>query len=342
MTHYPPVSWPDENMADILRWTLDDPSIPEQFKQPSGWPEEMRREYGSDNGKRAAATHRAALVSGFDRLRQRLDEFEPDVVLVWGDDQYENFREDIIPPFCVLGYDAIVAQPWKRSPKPNYWGESADKSVEVHGHREFAKHLTSGLLAEGFDVPYSYKPLHHDGLPHAFLNTVLYLDYQRKGFLHPLVSFSINCYGRKVISQKGGLGRFADIPPDHELDPPSPSPDRCFDLGRAAARVVKASPYRVALIASSSWSHAFLHDKTWRLYPDLESDRRFYQALKTGDYAAWRGVPLSAIEDSGQQEMLNWFCLVGAMEELGRKPSWSDFIETYALNSNKCFAIFEP
>ena len=136
-----------------------------------------------------------------------------------------------------------------------------------------------------------------------------------------MVSFSLNCYGRKVISQRGGLGRFANALPDDRLDPPSPSPDRCFDLGAAAARVMQESPYRVALIASSSWSHAFLHDKTWRLYPDMESDRRFYNALKSGDYSQWRNVPLSSIEDSGQQEMLNWFCLVGAMAELGRQRS---------------------
>ena len=49
---------------------------------------------------------------------------------------------------------------------------------------------------------------------------------------------------------------------------------------------------------------------------------------------------LSAVEDSGQQEMLNWFCLAGAMSELERKPSWSVFIESYLFNSNKCFAIF--
>ena len=104
--------------------------------------------------------------------------------------------------------------------------------------------------------------------------------------------------------------------------------------------MLKSSPYRVALIASSSWSHAFLHDKAWRLHPDIESDRALYEALRDGRHSYWREKPLSAIEDSGQQEMLNWFCLAGAMAELGRKPIWSEFIESYVFNSNKCFAIF--
>ena len=105
--------------------------------------------------------------------------------------------------------------------------------------------------------------------------------------------------------------------------------------------MLKNSPYRVALIASSSWSHAFLHDKAWRLYPDMESDHALYDALQSGRYSHWRETPLSAVEDSGQQEMLNWFCLAGAMSELNRKPSWSVFIESYLFNSNKCFAIFK-
>ena len=34
-------------------------------------------------------------------------------MLVWGDDQYENFKEDIVPPFCILGYDPeFDLQPW--------------------------------------------------------------------------------------------------------------------------------------------------------------------------------------------------------------------------------------
>jgi len=342
MTHYPPVSWLDENMADLLRWTLQDPDIPVEAKLPANWPAQMREEYGDDNTVRAAAAHRQALVAGFERIRQALDDFKPDVVIIWGDDQYENFREDIIPPFCVLAYEQVVTRPWQYDRHPNIWGEGAEKAFKVRGHKEAAKYLVAGLLEHGFDVAYAYKPLHHEGLPHAFINTIMYLDYHRRGFPYSVVCFSINCYGNKVISQKGGMGRFADARPRHQLDPPSPSPERCFQLGAATARVMQESPYRVALIASSSWSHAFLCDKTWRLYPDVESDRRFYNALKKGDYAQWRNVPLIALEESGQQELLNWFCLVGAMAELGRKPTWTTFVETYVFNSNKVFAIFEP
>ena len=115
-----------------------------------------------------------------------------------------------------------------------------------------------------------------------------------------------------------------------------------MEVGAAVARVMRESPWRVALIASSSWSHAFLTDKHFQLYPDIEADRRLYEALRVGDWDTWRDRPLEAIEASGQQEMLNWYMLAGAMEALGRKPDECEFIETWTLNSNKCFAVFKP
>jgi hypothetical protein len=343
VTHYPPLTGLDENMAGILRGILRDPGLPERYRDPANWPEPLRKEFGDDYGAAAATGHRERLVQHFRRARQILDDFKPDVVIVWGDDQYENFKEDIIPPFCVMAYEEIVAQPWHRQGMaPNIWGEAPDTTFRIPGHREAAKFLARGLLNEGIDMPYAYKPLHYDGLAHAFLNTVLFLDYDRTGWPYPVIPCQVNCYGRRVIAQRGGRGSLANPVAEGDLDPPSPTPKRCMELGAATARVMRQSPWRAALVASSSWSHAFLTDKNWQLYPDIESDRRLFAALSAGDYDAWRSVPLSAIEESGQQEMLNWFTLVGAMAELGRKPDECDFIETWALNSNKCFATFRP
>jgi hypothetical protein len=272
-----------------------------------------------------------------------LDEFRPDVVIIWGDDQHENFTEDVIPPFCVLAYDQIEARPWQRpGAAPNVWNEPADTTFRIAGHRRAGKHLATGLLEQGIDMAYAYKPLHYPGLAHAFLNTIMFLDYDRGGFPYPVIAFQVNCYGRRVIAQRGGRASLANPLADADLDPPSPSPKRCMEVGAATARVMRDSPWRTALIASSSWSHAFLTDKHHQLYPDIESDRRLYEALRLGDYETWRKTPLEAIETSGQQEMLNWYMLVGAMEALGRKPDECDFIETWSFNSNKCFATFIP
>jgi hypothetical protein len=98
----------------------------------------------------------------------------------------------------------------------------------------------------------------------------------------------------------------------------------------------------VALVASSSWSHAFLVDHTWRLQPDVAADRLLYDALVRGDYATWRQHPLSKIEASGQQEVLNWSVLAGAMQALDAKLAWSEFVETWVFNSSKVAAVYDP
>lgn len=342
MTHYPPLIGRDETMADILRTVMKDPGLPERYRDPSGWPEPMRREYAGDGGTAAAAGHRASLLRHFRHARKLLDEFRPDVVVIWGDDQHENFTADIIPPFCVLAYDQIETKHRKRDAGNNVWGESEETTIRLAGHREAGKFLARRLLEQGIDMAYAYAPLHHPGLAHAFLNTVLYLDYDRVGFPYPVVAFQVNCYGRRVIAQKGFRSSLARPLPDSELDPPSPSPRRCMEVGAATARALRESPWRVALIASSSWSHAFLTDKHHQLYPDIEADRRLYEALRRGDYETWRARTLDEIEDSGQQEMLNWYMLAGAMEALGRKPDECDFIDTWIFNSNKCFAVYKP
>jgi len=343
MTHFPPLAGRDEGMAGILERALADPALPEQYRRPSGWPEAMQQEYGSDKGKSAAVQHREFLVTHFRKMRRLLDDFDPDFIVLWGDDQYENFKEDIIPPFCVLACESFAPQPWAHASfvRANVWGEPSDTTFHLQGHRAGAKSLAEALLTDGFDAAYAYQPLHHQ-LGHAFLNTVMFLDYDRKGFHHPLVPFQINCYGRRVISQRAGVAGLSEAPTGDRLDPPSPMPWRCFDLGASVARALAASPWRVALIASSSWSHAFLTRKNYFLYPDIPADRVLYEALQRGDYATWRDTRLSAIEESGQQELLNWMCLTGAMAELGRKPDETAWIETHIFNSNKCFATFRP
>ena len=90
-------------------------------------------------------------------------------------------------------------------------------------------------------MPYAYKPLHLEGLGHAFINTLLYLDYDRTGWDYPVVPFQINAYGRNMISGKGLTGRlFTAARPS--MTRRRPSPKRCFELGVAVARSCGTAP----------------------------------------------------------------------------------------------------
>jgi hypothetical protein len=345
LTHYPLLAGTDDHMADLLRWTLADPDIPPEAKDPTQWPEAMQAEWGDDGGLAAAGAHRKQLVEHLARCRQALDAFAPDVVLVWGDDQYENFREEVVPPFCVLAYDDVEVEPFALMAErgsPNPWGLPDDTTVTLHGAAERSRWLADRLIASGFDIAYSYRKRDRAHFPHAILNTQLFLDYDRAGsrFPYPIVPITVNCYGQHAIARRGGLARFADIAVE-QLDPVGPTPARCFALGAAVARAFADTDLRVALVASSSWSHAFLTDKTWHITPDTPADTSLYALLAAGDYDRWKATPTAAIVDSGQHEMLNWFCLTGAVEELGLELAWSDLVTTDVFNSNKCFAVFE-
>ena len=334
ISHYPPLAGTDDRMAYILKRMLQNPRLPEALRNPANWPRDMRLEWGNDEGVSAARRHRERLVDAMMKTRAALDDFKPDFVLIWGDDQYENFREDVIPPYCVNAYDRfkIIV------PQANVWDEPGGELFELPGNVPAAKHLTTGLIEAGFDTAYAYKPLHHS-LGHAFANAILYLDYNRKGFDYPILPISINCYGRHVICQRGGLPNFDRELAEADLDPPAPTPKRLFDLGAATARILADSPWRVALLASSGWSHAFLTEKNHFLYPDTPADERLYEALRTADYDTWRNYPAKAVEDSGQQEILNWMCLAGALKELGREGFETDFVSTWIFNSSKAFLI---
>ncbi len=342
MTHYPGMTMQSQlNLR--AKMVMNDPLLPEKFRNFDTWPEQMKREYADDEGVAHSNEHRRLLTENFRWVREELDAFNPDVVLVWGDDQYENFKEDIVPPFSVLAYEGFDVQPWAhRGANVNSWGEGADTAFHYEGARRQGRYLATRLLEDGYDVAYAYKP-NHDVMPHAFLNTALYLDWDRKGLSYPILPFAINCYGRGLVHTKGRpITGLEQLPNEDELDPPTPQPWRCFDTGAAIARAFRDSPWRVALVASSSWSHNFLTARYSYFHPDVETDKRYFEALKEGNYSVWRETPLAEIEQAGHNELLNWYCLAGAMNELNRKPQEARFIESWTCNSDKVFAVWRP
>ena len=217
-------------MAFLLRRPARRSGIPAAAKDQSKWPDAMREEWGNDCGAAAGAAHPRRCSSDCARRAQRLDEFKPDFILMWGDDQYENFREDIIPPFSILAYDADDREALgagtesaaRCKGKPNIWDEAAgfrdQASIAIARRRNTS---SSSCSSRSSTSPTPMSRSIHKGLSHAFLNAVLYLDYDRKGFPHRIVPMPINCYGREVIGYRGFADNLGHKPPP---DPPSPEP----------------------------------------------------------------------------------------------------------------------
>lgn len=330
----------DQDAPVILRNTLAHGKVPEELKNPANWPELMQREWSTDEGALATREHRNRCFASMRKIRTAIEEFDPDFILMWGDDQYENFVEDIVPPFCVYILDCIESQPYAEQKheewSANIWGEPSDKRFAHRGHPEAARFLVNKLNDRGIQVPYAYRLRYERGLSHAFINTMLYLDCDRTGFDYPILPFHVNCYGGEVIRRRGGFDSWAVGEPD----PPSPSARSCFEVGRAIGSIFRHSRYRVAVLATSSWSHAFLTEKNHGIYPDHASDLARLAELRENRFAVWADIPRSQFEQAGQHEFLNWVCLAGAMTETGSKAQVVDYVETYVLNSNKCFALF--
>ncbi len=346
-THYPGLTGTDEGLSSTWQVIINAPRIDSKWKDRGNWPAGMIDEVSDDMGLAAADVHRQRMWSNFRKQRQMIDAFEPDFIVIIADDQYENFKEDIIPPFCVYGLDdEFEQQVWGHgfaAARDNYWGEPHDLKMPFHGHREGAKTIATGLLNRGVAMPYAYKMLHSPVLAHGFNYTVLYLDLDRQGFPYPIVPLHVNCYGSAVIKADGAFAHLFNEVEDTGLpDPPGPNPALCYEVGAKLAETLAESPYRSVIMASSSWSHCFLSTNTGYVLPDFESDRMMLEALTEGDYEFWRRRTIEEVEAAGHHELLNWHVLAGAMATLDRKPIISDYVETFIFQSDKCFAAFPP
>jgi len=346
MTHFPGFVHDDKEMSMRVKQVTTSGRVPDELKNPANWPASMRAEWGDDEGESFAHKHRALFREGMRHIRAAIDDFKPDAVIIFGDDQYELFKEDLVPPYCTFILDEFELRPFQHHragvPQPNVWGEPHEKVFTYRGNANAARYLTRSALEHGFDMSYSYVLRDKNaGMGHAFTNTLIYLDYERSGWQHPVIPVAINAYGSSLIRNQGLLKHLFENN-DAEADPPGPAPWRLFDLGALLARKLRESPWRTVFVGSSSWSHAFLTEKNHYVYPDVESDRVRFAALRDGDYLHWRNLSIRELEDCGEHELLNWMPMVGAMHELGQRASLCELLETWVMNSCKVNAIFPP
>jgi hypothetical protein len=343
--HGPQPRLTDETMANnYFRVNLASEKTPARWKDPANWPPAMRDEWSDDESVSAARRHRAEVLKGYRAARQAIDDFKPDFVLIFGDDQYENFKEDVLPPFCIYAVDEFKLPSPRAAYRP---GQNVGIPLDlppmqesVRGSKAIGTELTNGLVSRGFDVACSWKLHHRDSLGHAFTRTIEYLDWDRQGFDYPIVPFHVSCYGEdlRVPAEDSGevIGRLME---GVRVRPPAaPPPWRCYDVGKAVAAIIEEGPHRAVIIGSSSWSHASLTDMHGHLWPDVDRDRAHLEQLRSGRFSAWRDLDWQQLRRSGQHEMLNWICLVGAME--GRQAEILAWAETYIFNSCKCVALF--
>jgi hypothetical protein len=325
----------DELLSNPLKGALKSERIPEQLKNPAVWPAPMREQWGSDDGAAAGAAARTRQVEQFRKLRVALDDFQPDFILIWAKDGRESLKDFALPPYWIQAHDQVDYKPYTSlGRKENIFGEDGDKAVTLPGHPEGARYLVKGLAEAGFDPTYSLMPMHPNGLAHTFTGLTVHLDWDQRRLSTPIVPVSVDPFGPR---QRGPDG----LSPINPSDPRPISPARAFEVGRATARILRSSPWRVALVAGAGWSHA--NNTSWErfwLHPAMEPDRRRHEEWANNGFTSWGNFTYDELEEHGQWELLCWIMLAGAMTEIGAKVRHSDFQEGWIFNSNWVNTIF--
>ncbi len=232
------------------------------------------------------------------QLGRMLEEAKPDVVVIFGDDQHEQFHDDNMPTFAVYHGQSIPVvkhtgnkrSPWKEAEEQR-WAETAGEYPNGKG---LAEHLIQSLTQEEFDVTRCNRLREEIGIGHAF--SFLYRRLW-PGTTVPMVPIMVNTY----------------YPPNQ------PTPRRCFALGQAVRKTIESwdGDSRVAVIASGGLSHTII---------DEELDRVVIDAMTTRDKDGLCRLPREKMR-GGTSEILNWVALAGVMDPSPMKLI--DYVPTY-------------
>lgn len=177
-------------------------------------PPQLIKELADDNGLARDQHDHRHVVESFQILRDRLHKWDSDVLMIIGDDQAENFKEDNLSPYCIYTGDQVDGYPFQRAAaRTNLWGSPPETKFTFNCPGEFARDMRNDLLGNGFDMASSNALTGWEwGLAHAHINPLMFLDPEGR---FPLLPVFVNCYGEAAGSAY----------------PPRPTPKRCYDLG---------------------------------------------------------------------------------------------------------------
>lgn len=237
-----------------------------------------------------------------DHLAADLDEINPDVLVIIGDDQEELFGFNNLPAISVFYGDKIRNMVKHGGPATPRWamevarGRGMDAAHEYPAAPELARHFIEVLIDAGIDVATAADVTDPDkhGFGHAITFPIVRLMKNRK---YPVVPILLNTY----------------FPPNQ------PTPQRCLEIGHALRRAVESYPasVRVAIMASGGLSHMVTHEPL---------DHQVLQALREWDESTLANLPLKLLE-SGTSEIRNWVLMAGAIR--GMTMRWSEYIPVY-------------
>ena len=239
-----------------------------------------------------------ACLKGVKNLGDALQKANADVVVIFGDDQHEQFHDENMPTFAiyhgkslpVVKDNKLRSSGWKEAERQG-WAETAS---EYETAPDLADHLIRSLVDAEFDIARSNKLRAEVGVGHAF--SFLYRRILPGGKL-PMVPVMVNTY----------------YPPNQ------PTPKRCYSFGQAVRKAIESwdSNERVAIMASGGLSHVVIDEEIDAMTIDGLKNKKPEKLFRLPRERLWGGT----------SEILNWVALAGAMED--RELKYFEYVTTY-------------
>ena len=220
---------------------------------------------------------------GMTRIAEVLQQAEPDVLVMVGDDQQQVIKDDNMPAISVYWGETVLLQARKGS------AITADRRLE--GYTETDKtlpiasdlglHIIEYLIEAEFDAGNSRFLPSGVGISECF--AFVYNRIMNEHII-PTVPIWLNTY----------------------YPPSQPTPRRCYQLGRALRGAIEAwkGNARVAILASGGLSHFVV---------DEGLDQIALEAMRRRDMVALSQLPRERL-NSGNSEIRNWIVIAGACE----------------------------
>jgi protocatechuate 4,5-dioxygenase beta chain len=253
---------------------------------------------------------RAAL----DTLRENLQAYAPDALVMIGDDQAEMFGLENNPTFAIYTGEEPL---WGRAIQHGVPFEERPK-VHFPVHAELSRHLLKGLIKREFDIANIARfeprgPEAARGVPHMVAHVVPQVDPSLR---IPIVCVLVN-----------------------EFYPPLPSAERCAKLGEAIAEVLSDRPERTAIYASGGLSHyPGMFNRGWI---DQALDHWILERLERQDIEALKHLFTFDSDNvrAGTGEVRAWIAVAAAMKRPARVV---DYVPAHGAITGCGFAYWPP
>jgi len=223
--------------------------------------------------------------AGYPRVREWLDEVEPDVAVMIYNDHGLNFFLDKMPTFAVG-----AAAEYRNADEG--WG--LPTVAPFPGDPKLSWHIIESVMADEFDVTTCQEML----VDHAFTVPLMLLWPGRNRRVVRTVPVALNT-----------------------IQHPLPSPMRCFKLGRALGRAIESYPedVRVVVIGTGGLSHQLDGERAGFINKEFDLLCREKIVNDPLDLASYTIHDLVRLAGTQGVELISWLVMRGALGEPVRK-----------------------